>query len=220
MQTIWLRSTRHHKMPTPSPLESETALTSIKYFLKHIVFSDQVKKRNEVLLCFSFWICLGGRFLCLEFSKVTNPLLGKIYDEYSFNVIPGMGQVFVPSFCYTADANGFFLGCCRRSWIISISCWKHQKVSAAGEVCGDDSHRRISVCLISESLAWNRSNPLWIQTKIRASILLIIKYVTFSSEFGKQPQEEKYTKHKNCYKNHMPTAGCISEDLQPFHWCS
>ena len=30
----------------------------------------------------------GGRFLCLEFSKVDVPLLDKIYDAYSFNVIP------------------------------------------------------------------------------------------------------------------------------------
>ncbi len=31
--------------------------------------------------------------MCLEFSKVTNPLLSRLYDEYSFNVIPGLGQV-------------------------------------------------------------------------------------------------------------------------------
>ena len=35
----------------------------------------------------------GGRFLCLEFSRVDPPLLEKIYDAYSFNVIPRMGQV-------------------------------------------------------------------------------------------------------------------------------
>ncbi|KAK2174989.1 hypothetical protein NP493_755g00001 [Ridgeia piscesae] len=35
----------------------------------------------------------GGRFMCLEFSRVTNPLFRKIYDEYSFQVIPVMGQV-------------------------------------------------------------------------------------------------------------------------------
>ena len=35
----------------------------------------------------------GGRFLCLEFSHVTNPLLAKVYDAYSFNVIPRMGEL-------------------------------------------------------------------------------------------------------------------------------
>lgn len=35
----------------------------------------------------------GGRFLCLEFSKVTIPLLQQIYDEYSFRVIPEIGRV-------------------------------------------------------------------------------------------------------------------------------
>lgn len=33
----------------------------------------------------------GGQFLCLEFSHVTNPLLKKAYDEYSFRAIPKIG---------------------------------------------------------------------------------------------------------------------------------
>jgi len=35
----------------------------------------------------------GGRFLCLEFSQVQAPVLDRIYDTYSFNVIPRMGQL-------------------------------------------------------------------------------------------------------------------------------
>ncbi|EIE88698.1 hypothetical protein G6F46_006208 [Rhizopus delemar] len=35
----------------------------------------------------------GGRFMCLEFSKVDNPLIGKVYDIYSFDIIPALGQV-------------------------------------------------------------------------------------------------------------------------------
>ena len=35
----------------------------------------------------------GGRFLCLEFSHVTNLPLSKLYDLYSFNVIPELGQM-------------------------------------------------------------------------------------------------------------------------------
>lgn len=35
----------------------------------------------------------GGRFLCLEFSHVDVPLLDKIYETYSFKVIPPMGRM-------------------------------------------------------------------------------------------------------------------------------
>lgn len=35
----------------------------------------------------------GGHFLCLEFSKVTVPSLAKLYDSYSFHVIPKIGQL-------------------------------------------------------------------------------------------------------------------------------
>lgn len=34
-----------------------------------------------------------GKFLCLEFSKVSNPFLSKLYDYYSFNIIPSMGKI-------------------------------------------------------------------------------------------------------------------------------
>ncbi|GAB0092968.1 2-methoxy-6-polyprenyl-1,4-benzoquinol methylase, mitochondrial [Sergentomyia squamirostris] len=35
----------------------------------------------------------GGRFLCLEFSQIPNETLRKIYDFYSFEVIPPMAQI-------------------------------------------------------------------------------------------------------------------------------
>ena len=35
----------------------------------------------------------GGRFLCLEFSQVAVPGLDKIYEAYSFNVIPAIGKI-------------------------------------------------------------------------------------------------------------------------------
>jgi demethylmenaquinone methyltransferase/2-methoxy-6-polyprenyl-1,4-benzoquinol methylase len=35
----------------------------------------------------------GGRFLCLEFSAVDMPGLDKIYDLYSFNLIPPIGRM-------------------------------------------------------------------------------------------------------------------------------
>jgi len=35
----------------------------------------------------------GGRFLCLEFSEVEMPLLDRVYDAWSFNAIPRIGQM-------------------------------------------------------------------------------------------------------------------------------
>jgi demethylmenaquinone methyltransferase/2-methoxy-6-polyprenyl-1,4-benzoquinol methylase len=35
----------------------------------------------------------GGRFLCLEFSTVRNPALAKVYDIYSFNLLPKLGGI-------------------------------------------------------------------------------------------------------------------------------
>ncbi len=35
----------------------------------------------------------GGRFYCLEFSRVNEPLLRRIYDEYSYRVIPKIGEI-------------------------------------------------------------------------------------------------------------------------------
>jgi len=35
----------------------------------------------------------GGRFMCLEFSKVDLPLLKQIYDVYSFKFIPHFGEL-------------------------------------------------------------------------------------------------------------------------------
>lgn len=37
----------------------------------------------------------GGVFACLEFSKVNNSLLDLVYQQYSFNVIPLMGQILI-----------------------------------------------------------------------------------------------------------------------------
>ena len=35
----------------------------------------------------------GGRFLCLEFSHVDAPLADKVYDLYSFHLVPKIGRV-------------------------------------------------------------------------------------------------------------------------------
>lgn len=35
----------------------------------------------------------GGRFLCMEFSSVSNPILRRLYDIYSFQLIPVFGEL-------------------------------------------------------------------------------------------------------------------------------
>jgi demethylmenaquinone methyltransferase/2-methoxy-6-polyprenyl-1,4-benzoquinol methylase len=35
----------------------------------------------------------GGRFFCLEFSRVVVPVLDRLYDAYSFTVLPVLGQL-------------------------------------------------------------------------------------------------------------------------------
>jgi demethylmenaquinone methyltransferase/2-methoxy-6-polyprenyl-1,4-benzoquinol methylase len=39
----------------------------------------------------------GGRFMCLEFSKPTNPVFRTLYDFYSFHIMPLLGQVIAGS---------------------------------------------------------------------------------------------------------------------------
>lgn len=40
----------------------------------------------------------GGQFLCLEFSQVDLPLLDRVYDAYSFHLIPRIGQAVAGDF--------------------------------------------------------------------------------------------------------------------------
>ncbi|MGE0733434.1 MAG: bifunctional demethylmenaquinone methyltransferase/2-methoxy-6-polyprenyl-1,4-benzoquinol methylase UbiE [Alphaproteobacteria bacterium] len=35
----------------------------------------------------------GGRFMCLEFSRVAVPMLGPLYDKFSFAVVPRIGEL-------------------------------------------------------------------------------------------------------------------------------
>jgi demethylmenaquinone methyltransferase/2-methoxy-6-polyprenyl-1,4-benzoquinol methylase len=39
----------------------------------------------------------GGRFLCLEFSRPTNAVFRALYDFYSFNIMPLLGQLIAGS---------------------------------------------------------------------------------------------------------------------------
>jgi demethylmenaquinone methyltransferase / 2-methoxy-6-polyprenyl-1,4-benzoquinol methylase len=49
----------------------------------------------------------GGRFICLEFSKVVLPVLDRLYDSYSFTILPNLGRLVAgdaASYRYLAES--------------------------------------------------------------------------------------------------------------------
>ncbi len=72
-------------MALPLPASSYDAYT-ISFGIRNVTrIEDAITEAYRVLRP-------GGRFLVLEFSEVPNEMLRKIYDTYSFNVIPRLGQ--------------------------------------------------------------------------------------------------------------------------------
>jgi demethylmenaquinone methyltransferase / 2-methoxy-6-polyprenyl-1,4-benzoquinol methylase len=59
-----------------------------------IAFGIRNVPRIEAGLCEAHRVLkIGGHFLCLEFSSVDVPGFDKLYDLYSFNVIPALGRM-------------------------------------------------------------------------------------------------------------------------------
>ena len=50
---------------------------------------DRIKALNQIVRILK----PGGRFCCLEFSHVKNPILSSVYDGWSFNILPKIGQL-------------------------------------------------------------------------------------------------------------------------------
>ena len=72
----------------------------------------------------------GGRFLCLEFSPAVIPGLDKVYDAYSFNVIPWLGKAVTGN----ADAYRYLVESIRR----------FPKPQAFADMIGAAGFRRVS----------------------------------------------------------------------------
>jgi demethylmenaquinone methyltransferase/2-methoxy-6-polyprenyl-1,4-benzoquinol methylase len=70
----------------PFPDRSVDAVT-IAFCLRNVTHIDEALREARRVLR------PGGRFLCLEFSHVVLPGLAQIYDQYSFKVLPLMGQL-------------------------------------------------------------------------------------------------------------------------------
>jgi len=59
-----------------------------------IAFGIRNVPRIERALAETFRVLkIGGKFVCLEFSSVDVPALDRLYDFYSFNVIPALGRI-------------------------------------------------------------------------------------------------------------------------------
>ena len=66
-------------------------------------FTDKPEGLKEIERCLK----KGGRLLVLEFSKPNNPLFSKVYDWYSFNILPRLGAVLAndsDSYKYLAES--------------------------------------------------------------------------------------------------------------------
>jgi len=59
-----------------------------------IAFGIRNVPRIERALAEAFRVLkIGGKFVCLEFSSVDVPALDRLYDFYSFNIIPALGRL-------------------------------------------------------------------------------------------------------------------------------
>lgn len=74
-------------LPEDKFLSNSYDLYTIAFGIRNVTsISEVLKEAHRVLKP-------GGTFACLEFNKVTNPLLAQVYEQYSFSVIPLLGTI-------------------------------------------------------------------------------------------------------------------------------
>ena len=70
------------------PLEDATMdYYTIAFGIRNVTHIDKALKEAYRVLK------PGGKFVCLEFSHVTQPVIAKLYDFFSFQMIPKMGKI-------------------------------------------------------------------------------------------------------------------------------
>ncbi|QJD71972.1 bifunctional demethylmenaquinone methyltransferase/2-methoxy-6-polyprenyl-1,4-benzoquinol methylase UbiE [Marinobacterium sp. LSUCC0821] len=84
------------------PFEDNTFdIITIAFGLRNVTDKDAaLRSMNRVLKP-------GGKLMVLEFSKTNNPLMTKVYDFYSFNILPKMGEIIAndaESYRYLAES--------------------------------------------------------------------------------------------------------------------
>jgi demethylmenaquinone methyltransferase/2-methoxy-6-polyprenyl-1,4-benzoquinol methylase len=67
--------------------DASTDIYTIAFGIRNVTHIDRVLAEAYRVLR------PGGRFLCLEFSRVTAPGLDRVYDLYSFAVLPRLGEM-------------------------------------------------------------------------------------------------------------------------------
>lgn len=76
-------------------------LVTIAFGLRNVTHKEKALSAMQAVLK------PGGKLLVLEFSKPVLPLLSKVYDAYSFNVLPGLGKLIAndpDSYRYLAES--------------------------------------------------------------------------------------------------------------------
>jgi len=97
---IRFKKTMYHNTPQVAFIEANAQALQLEIFpdntydLYTIAFGIRnVTSIQDVLREAHRVLKPGGTFACLEFNKVTNPLLAQLYDQYSFSMIPLLGTI-------------------------------------------------------------------------------------------------------------------------------
>jgi ubiquinone/menaquinone biosynthesis methyltransferase len=103
---------------------------TVTFGIRNVAEVDKaLKEAHRVLLP-------GGRLMCMEFSKPLLPILEKLYDGYSFQVIPALGEVVAgdrDSYQYLVESI--------REFPDQVSPFRH--IHLWSVACGEVSHQTI-----------------------------------------------------------------------------